>query len=125
MDALNQNTNSEDGQVQSYTTLNNTELNSWKHFGLNFNIAHEFNEKSNLTGDLDYLDYKNNNPVNYQNFFYDKDNEFTNSNLSRSIKLTPLNTWVGALDFQTRPNSKLLLEFGGKSVFQDLRTMSE
>lgn len=116
MDALNQNTSSEDGQVQSYINLKNTELNSWKHFGLNFNITQQLSEKSNITGDLDYLLYKNNNPVDYQNFFYDSQYLFIDSSLSRSSKLTPLDTWVGALDFQTQPNSKLILEFGAKTV---------
>ena len=119
MDAINNNINSENGNPTSFVVLDNDEINQLEHIGLNYNIKHNFSEEKFLSFDIDYLNYKFDNPTNYRNSFFDETNTFTNSELLRSGKETPLQTWVTKLDYSNRVNENLKFEVGVKSVKND------
>ena len=114
MDAENENINTRNASVESYIDLENNELNHWKHFGANFNVSHDFSEQKSLNFNLDYLYYKDNNPNDYINSYFDENAVFEADSITRSTKLTPIKTYVGALDYKTSPNEKLKLETGLK-----------
>ncbi|BAO74843.1 TonB-dependent receptor [Winogradskyella sp. PG-2] len=112
MDAVNNNVNSENGNPTSFVVLDNDEINRLKHIGLNYNVKHNFTEDKFLSFDIDYLNYNFDNPTNYRNSFFDENNSFTNSELLRSGKETPLKTWVSKIDYSNRISENLKIEAG-------------
>lgn len=116
MDAKNENINTRNATVESYIDLDNHELNHWKHFGANYNISHNFSEEKSLDLNFDYLYYKDNNPNNYLNSYFDENRNFEADSISRSTKLTPIKTYVGALDYETGPGDKIKIETGLKAT---------
>ncbi len=114
MDAENENINTRNSEIESFIYLENHEINHWKHFGANFNISHDFTDEKSLVFNLDYLYYKDDNPNDYKNSYFDENVVFEADTISRSTKLTPIKTYVGALDYKTSPNEELKIETGLK-----------
>ena len=65
MDAFNESIDTENGNVSSYVELLNYELNQWKHYGVNYNIKHQFSDDKFISFGMDYLYYKDKNPSDY------------------------------------------------------------
>lgn len=116
MDAINNSFDSENGTPTSFVILDNNEINHLKHFGVNYNLRHNFSENKFISFDIDYLNYDFNNPTNYENSFFDENNEFTNLELLRSGKVTPIETWVSKFDYSNRINDKVKVEIGLKAT---------
>ncbi len=116
MDAFNENFDTENGIPTAYVDLVNTEVNHKKHYGINFNVKHDFTKDKFISFDIDYLNYDFNNPTDYANSFYDENRVFINEELLRSRKNTPLQTWVGKFDYSNKINDKIKIEFGGKGT---------
>ncbi len=116
MDAFNESFDTENGLPISFVDLVNSEINHLKHYGVNFNVKHNFTKDKFISFDLDYLNYEFNNPTDYTNSFYDGDRIFINEELLRSRKNTPLYTWVSKFDYSNKVNDKLILEFGVKGT---------
>ncbi len=119
MDAFNESVDTENGNVTSYVELLNYELNQWKHFGVNYNIKHNFTGDKFISIDFDYLYYKDNNPTDYTNSFFDENKVFTRTALLRSSKITPLKTWVSKLDYSNKINDKFKFELGVKGTLSN------
>jgi outer membrane receptor protein involved in Fe transport len=117
MDAFNQSFDAENGIPISYVDLKNHEINHWKHFGANYNIKHNFTADKFISFDIDYLYYKDNNPNDYDNLFYDKNKAFLYNELAKSTKVTPIKTLVTNVDYSDKLNGKLKLETGLKATF--------
>jgi hypothetical protein len=98
------------------TTYSNRELNNWANFGINLNTNHNFNESSSLMLNLDYIYYKNNQPVNYFASNYDGAENFIYNQATRSGKITNMEFWVGALDYNTKLGKKISMESGLKQT---------
>lgn len=120
MEAQNENINFRNGEPESYIDLLNNEINHWEHLGGNFNISHNFSEEKTLIFNLDYLYYYDDNPNDYLNSYFDKNQVFEADTLTRSTKLTPINTIVGAIDYSIKPNEDLKLETGLKFTSTNL-----
>ncbi|MCF7561202.1 TonB-dependent receptor [Sabulilitoribacter multivorans] len=116
MDAINNSFDSENGVPTSYVILDNDEINHLKHYGINFNIKHNFTEDDFISFDADYINYKFDNPTNYENSFFDENNNFDRIELLRSGKKTPIETWVGKLDYSNKINDKIKIETGIKGT---------
>lgn len=96
------------------TTYSNRELNDWTNYGINLNTNHNFNANSSLMLNLDYIHYKNNQPVNYFASIYDGTGEFIYDQATRSGKITYMEFWVGALDYKARISKNIGMESGFK-----------
>lgn len=116
MDAINNSFDSENGIQTSFVILDNKEINRLKHIGANYNVRHNFSENKFISFDIDYLNYNFNNPTYYRNSFFDRNNNFTNLELLRSGKETPIETWVSKLDYSNRVNDKVKFEMGIKGT---------
>lgn len=103
----------------NYTSAN-TELNRWSNLSSNFNILYHLNDTSKLNFDIDYLYYNNENPTTYKNDFFDASNNLTSTQNIRATKDTPINIWVGRVDYENKINEKIKLEFGAKGTFSSL-----
>jgi hypothetical protein len=117
MDAFNQSFDAENGIPISFVDLNNHEINQWKHFGANYNIKHTFKPDKYISFDIDYLYYKDDNPIDYDNSFYDENKVYLYNKLAKSTKLTPIKTLVSNVDYSNQLNEKLKLETGIKATF--------
>lgn len=92
----------------------NTELNHWKHFMGNINFSHKISENENIAADIDYLYYKDDNPNTYVNTYFDGNGNELSEEHTKSSKLTPLNFWVGKVDYSKKINEKINMEAGAK-----------
>ncbi|MFD2588182.1 TonB-dependent receptor domain-containing protein [Croceitalea marina] len=101
-------------------TSNNTELNRWSNVSGNLNILYNLTQKSKLNFDIDYLYYNNENPTSYRNDFFDESNSLTSSQVIQATKDTPIDIWVGRVDYENQLNEKMKLEFGAKGTFSSL-----
>lgn len=115
MDAMNTSLTTVNGNPSFYVELLNEEVNHWKHFGANYNIKHDFSEDHFLSLDLDYLYYQDENPNTYENTFFDEDRNFSDTQLSRSDKYTPINILVGKVDHSFSWNT-IKVETGIKGI---------
>ncbi|UEG51278.1 TonB-dependent receptor family protein [Ferruginibacter lapsinanis] len=95
-------------------TVLNHELNQWKHIMGNINFSHTFKEGEVITADLDYLYYKDNNPNDYDNKYFNSAGTLLSEEQTRSGKLTPLSFWVGKIDYTKKLGKKVNLEAGAK-----------
>ena len=117
MNALNNSFDAENGIPISYVSIKNHETNHWDHFGVNYNVKHNFTADKYISFNIDYLNYKDNNPVNYANTFYDAINTYLYNKLEKSTKLTPIKTLVTYVDYNDKISEKLKLETGLKATF--------
>ena len=96
------------------------EVNHWYNYMGNGNLRHVFNPKQELTVDVDYLFYRNNNPHWYQfNTDYRSENRTVNEQINNQ-KETPLRFWVGKADFTQTVGATLKIETGVKATIADL-----
>ena len=122
MDALNTSIDTENGVPTAFVTLDNTERNQLKHFGVNYNIKHNFTEDEFISLDANYLLYEFDNPTTYLNTFFDADMLFDREEQLRSGKETPITTLVGQIDYSNKFTEKLKFDTGFKitsSVFEN------
>ncbi len=98
------------------TTYANRELNDWTNFGINLNANHNFDGNTSLILNLDYFHYKNNQPVNYFASNYDGTGNFVYDLATRSGKITFIDFWVGALDYNAKLGKKISMESGFKQT---------
>lgn len=117
MDAFNDSFDTSNGIVTSFVELVNDEINQWKHFGANYNLKHSFTKDKFISFDIDYLNYKDNNPTNYKNSFFDENRVFLNTEFLRSRKVTPIKTWVSKFDYSNKISDKIKIEAGVKGTF--------
>jgi outer membrane receptor protein involved in Fe transport len=117
MDAFNESFDAENGIPISYVNLKNNEINQWNHFGVNYNIKHNFTADNFVSFDIDYLYYKDNNPNDYDNSFYDANKDYLYNELAKSTKITPIKTLVTNVDYKGELSEKLKLETGLKATF--------
>lgn len=116
MDATNVANLSSDGMLDTTITVDNHELNEWKHLGGNVNLQYSFEADRSLSVDADYLSYLDNNPTDYNNHYEDGEGNFLFENYTRSTKMTPIDIKVGKIDYVTPIGSKLKLETGVKGT---------
>ncbi|MDQ2863006.1 MAG: TonB-dependent receptor family protein, partial [Bacteroidota bacterium] len=102
--------------LDTSTSYLNRELNDWTNFGINLNANHNFNGNSSLILNLDYIHYKNNEPVNYFASNYDGSGNFIYNLATRSGKITYINFWVAALDYTSKIGKKISMESGIKQT---------
>ncbi|MEP6750771.1 MAG: outer membrane beta-barrel family protein, partial [Bacteroidota bacterium] len=102
--------------LDTLTTYSNNELNDWTNFGVNLNANHNFNGNTSLTLNLDYIHYKNKQPVNYFASTYDSTGDFIYDLATRSGKITYIKFWVGALDYKSKIGKKISMEVGLKQT---------
>ncbi|MCG2589567.1 outer membrane beta-barrel family protein [Rhodohalobacter sulfatireducens] len=95
------------------------ERNIWRNGMINASIDHSFNENQNLSFDFDYLHYINENPSVYQNEFIEGDRSLYQAGGIDVEKETPINIWVGRVDYTFQPSSTFSIETGVKGTLSE------
>jgi hypothetical protein len=105
-----------DQKLDTILHLVNDEVNNWTNFSGNANIQHSFSDSERVTFNIDYIYYRDHNPVTYLNSYYDADSKFLRDQSIRSDKITPIHFWVGALDYSKKFSKKVDMEAGVKGT---------
>lgn len=102
-------------QAPSFVEIDLVEKGRFKHLMGNFNISHQFGNKSKMNFDLDYLYYGDRNKTTYDNFpAHNTSNHPQGGAFRQTNKDTPINIWVGSLDFTHPFSDQFQLETGLK-----------
>ena len=96
--------------------LTNSEMNRWYNYGSNINLQHDFNQNEKLQINFDYIHYANDQPVRYHSAHYNNTGNFVYEQYSRGGKLTPINFFVGAVDYSKKLGKKISMETGLKGT---------
>src|SRR5690606_4339450 len=88
-------------------------------YGVNLNLQKNFKNSSNISFNAWYLHYKNNQPFNYFSQYYDDAGHKAYDEITRNLKKTPMNFWIGSIDYSRQLSKKLNLEAGVKSTLAD------
>ncbi|MEM9824921.1 MAG: TonB-dependent receptor, partial [Bacteroidota bacterium] len=116
MDALNTNQIFLNNDLTNVLLSENQERNRWQNLSTNLNLKHQLNDKEWISFDVDYLIFHNENPTDYNNRLFDAENTLLEESLIRSGKVTPLDIWVGKVDYYKQISDKFKLELGAKVV---------
>jgi hypothetical protein len=73
-----------------------------------------------LNLNLDYLTYDNSNPTTYENRYYDDQGTLIREVDNRISKETPIDIWVGKVDYSMNLAKKVTMETGVKGTFTNL-----
>lgn len=121
MDALAQTNESTSGSPSGYTEMSTFEINEWTLLIGNLNLTHNFNERYNISMDIDYIDYTAYNPTDYHQIFYNLKRQIIDENTLLSRKDTPIETWVSKVDFTGTINDVFTIEAGAKASLSSLK----
>ncbi|MEQ9218157.1 MAG: outer membrane beta-barrel protein [Cyclobacteriaceae bacterium] len=91
-----------------------------KQYTLNFNLQHDFSENNQLNMDVDYFIYRQRQPQSYSNEYVTEDQQAVIPENIRMLKETPLNIFVGKIDYRMRISEFLSLELGAKATLNTL-----
>lgn len=116
MDAINNTTIRLNNSPDTIIKVNNEEINQWKHWMGNINLQHIIKTGEEISINVDYLFYKDNNPNNYLNQYYNANNQLLRSSNTRSFKNTIIKVLPVQLDYRKKLNTKAELETGVKRV---------
>ncbi len=104
----------------STVLININENNHWRHLMGNLNLQHTFKNGQMLNLNLDYLTYDNSNPTTYENRYFDDQETLVREVNNRISKETPIDIWVGKVDYSMNLAKKVTMETGVKGTFTNL-----
>ncbi len=111
------NNNYKNSQPDTLVITNNKEINNWRHAMGNINLQHVINTGETISFDIDYLFYHNKQPFEYNNNYYDGQQQFLFTENVRTNKKTPIQFWVGKIDYTKKLGQKVSMEAGIKATF--------
>ena len=114
MDADNNSINYTNRQPDTLVDLFVHEFHATSNYNINVNLQQTYKEGNKLLVNFDYMHYKDLNPVDYKNSYYDSKGSFLKSEEMMSSKTTPIDLWVAAVDYTRNLNKKLQWEAGAK-----------
>ena len=120
MDALADITRTIDQNLSYSVSMNSTEQNDWLQLLGNLNLKHDFNNNFSMSVDLDRINYNSTNPTDYYQDYFDNQGNNTTQEVLRSRKDTGIDIFTSAIDFTSKINEKIILEFGSKGSFTTL-----
>ena len=115
LDGVNTVRSLEDGVEVSRYNIPNDEINHAYNIVSNINLQHQISPASKINFDLDYAFYNHDNPSNYTNQFFEGNVLFEETK-RRVAKNTPMNIWVGKLDYTSLLGENVELELGAKAT---------
>ncbi len=116
MDAINDVRYMQDGILLNRVSIPNNEINNDRTYVGNINLQHSFSKDQKFNIDLDYATFLNDNPSSYTNEFYDGNNNLTEVTELRVSKKTPLDIWVGKMDYSQNFGENVIWEAGLKGT---------
>jgi hypothetical protein len=116
MDAINVSSFVTNKQVDTTVRIANNEVNEWYNYSGNINLQHNISANDKIIINLNYDYYKDNNPVDYVNSYFNGSGSFLYDQNVKSSKITPIKVWVWAADYSKKLSNKINIEAGVKST---------
>ena len=111
---------SERGVPTTKINVRDQEINEWQNYAGNVNLRHKFSPKQEISADVDYLHYYNNDPHQYVfDYTYLQENR-QQQDLFNNSKQTPIRIWVAKTDYTLNTGKNFKLEAGIKGTFSNL-----
>jgi len=114
----------DNGQLDTTVTVVNKEKHPLNSYDINANLQKNYKE-GKLAFNVDYMDYRERNPVTYVNSYYKGDGSFLYNEEMRSNKRTPVRLWVGTIDLDHKLGSKIDMSAGVKTSFSSFTNAVE
>jgi len=121
LDAYNKVIYTRNGNEDRQTNLDVFELSKWMHGMGNINLQHRFQEDEILDFNFDYLNYYNDNPSDYTVENIDVTGSLESGENIEVSKTTPIDIFVGMLDYSNQLNSNIKFEVGLKGTFTQFK----
>jgi len=102
------------------TRMNVHEKNVWQSATAGIGLQTRINSKNNVSFNVDYLYYHNNNPSQYNNELLYKESKVTDSSQIDLKKSTPIQFLIATADYKYVHSASLTLEAGIKGVISAL-----
>ena len=90
-------------------------------FTANINTGIQIDATQNVNVDVDYLHYYNKAPNNYENTFISSTGSIDSTQIFNATKRTPVDVWVGRIDYSRSLNKKMRLDIGTKYTYSTLK----
>ena len=110
------------GVADSVVSIYNHESHNSPNITAGVNFSHIIKQGDLFVAQLEYIYYRDHNPTDYRNTYFDKTGIMIGEEQIKGGKLTPMNILVGKIDYSKKINSKFSLETGIKlthSVFRN------
>jgi len=114
--ALTETTVEQQNDYSFTSELAANEINDWSHWLANLNLRHTFKTGHELSLDLDWLNYVDDNPVTYQERFFNAEEQLTEESNFTSGKSTPIKIKVAKLDYNAKWSERLQMQSGLKAT---------
>lgn len=116
MKAVNTVTTKKNNILDNQINVPNEELNIWNHLLTNINLSHNISKSEKINFDFDYAYYIFDNPSSYNYQYLDSDGSITNEDRQRIEKETPMNIYVGKVDYSKKLTDKISFDTGLKGT---------
>ncbi|OQP41108.1 hypothetical protein A4H97_14145 [Niastella yeongjuensis] len=116
MDADNTSNLYTNQQLDTTIDLSIHEFHPTSSIDANVNLQQTYKEGNKLSINLDYMYYNDQNPVTYDNTYYDADKIFIRNEEVNSNKTTPIHLWIAAIDYTQKISKQLDWEAGAKTI---------
>ncbi|WP_018616633.1 TonB-dependent receptor [Segetibacter koreensis] len=114
MDAMNDVSVVVNNKTDTLLRIDNSEINQWTNLMGNINVQRTLKGDSKITADLDYVYYKDNNPTNYLNSYFNGSGNFLYNENTKSTKITPIHIGAAKVDYTGKIGKKVDVETGAK-----------
>lgn len=118
-EAINEIYYSRDDDIFARSEMETVALNRSTQGMVNINLRHNFKEDDYLDINFDYLHHNINNPSYYKVKNIDEEGNSESGEEIDSEKETPINIYVGMIDYTNQLSPKVKLEVGVKSTFSN------
>jgi hypothetical protein len=116
MDAVNESHGYTNGKLDTIVNVTTKEKHPLNSYDINLNVQKSYRD-AKVTANLDYMNYKEKNPVGYVNYYYDGNSNFLNDEYVKSNKNTPVQVLVGTIDYENKVGKKGAISGGLKTTF--------
>lgn len=124
MDAHNYSSVYANGLLDTTVTVLNKEKHPLNSNDVNLNLQKSYKE-GKLAFNIDYMNYRERNPVSYLNSYYSGNGMFLYDEEMKSNKKTPIHLWVATMDLDKAISSRLSLSAGVKASFSSFSNAVE
>jgi Outer membrane protein beta-barrel family len=107
-------------QLDTILHLDSHETHNTNNIMANINLDHSFNAGEKIVGNVDYMHWKDNDPISYSDAYLDPKGGPLYSQQLRSTKYTPSDFWVFKLDYSNRVGGNIIFDAGVKATLSNL-----
>ncbi len=100
--------------LDTIISIANDEVHNLYNYGIDLNMQHNFTADEKLSVNLDYVYYRDTDPVNYLSSYFTGNRSFVFDQATRSNKETPIKFWTGNADYSKKIGKKINMEAGIK-----------